>query len=269
MKVRHPIDSLHGQPPENAFIAYDEQETPVGECSVTPVWAEIVYPERPLRLHIRINGHPQALDVLLGAATARAFLMIRQLSDSARARIYTDCEVDDLEKLKSLESMGFVDDDELVRMRRMLRPGPVVMALPAGHTIVQDKLEDEIERRFFLERYNKVLGQDKSEAWLHQLSEREGFFRLLMVDRGGLAGELIAYEENKVGIIRYLFTEKESRRQKVGSYLIELARQVWVERGIQEGIIDLCSSQQSAVRTLASCGYRFETVLMKHPGIDV
>ncbi len=269
MKVRHPIDSLHGQPPENAFIAYDEQETPVGECSITPVWAEIVYPERPLRLHIRINGHPQALDVLLGAATARALLLIRQLSDSARARIYTDCAVDDQERLQSLESMGFIDDDELVRMRCMLRPGPVVLPLPAGHTIVRDALEDEIEQRFFLERYNKVLGKDKSEAWLHQLSQRQGFFRLLMVDRDGLAGELIGYEENNVGVIRYLFTEKESRRQKVGSYLIEIARQIWVERGIEEAIIDLFSSQQSAVRTVASCGYRFETVLMKHPGIDV
>ena len=70
MRVRHSKEALHGQPPENAFIAYDEDERPVGACSISAQHKPVLYPEQPYRIYIRTEGALQALDTLLGAATA-------------------------------------------------------------------------------------------------------------------------------------------------------------------------------------------------------
>ena len=106
MRVRHSKEALHGQPPENAFIAYDEDERPVGACSISAQHKPVLYPEQPYRIYIRTEGALQALDTLLGAATARSFMLMREEGKS-RARIFTACAPEDSEKMESLKALGF------------------------------------------------------------------------------------------------------------------------------------------------------------------
>ena len=66
MRVRHSKEALHGQPPENAFIAYDEDERPVGACSISAQHKPVLYPEQPYRIYIRTEGRASGAGYLAG-----------------------------------------------------------------------------------------------------------------------------------------------------------------------------------------------------------
>lgn len=268
MRVRHSKEALHGQPPENAFIAYDEDERPVGACSISAQHKPVLYPEQPYRIYIRTEGALQALDTLLGAATARSFMLMREEGKS-RARIFTACAPEDSEKMESLKALGFEDDDAMLRLVRVLKPGPVGIPVPRGCTVVMDDLEDEAERRYFLDRFNQVMGQDKDDSFLRNLKARGRIMRLLMVDSQGLVGEMLSQEKEGVAKVIYLFTEPRWRRRKVASHLLEAARLEYLSRGVEQSAMDLCRSQEGAMRAAAYCGYRVDRLLVKFPGITV
>lgn len=268
MRVRHSKEALHGQPPENAFIAYDEDERPVGACSIVAQHKPVLYPEQPYRIYIHTEGALEALDTLLGAATARSFMLMRE-EEKSRARIYTACLPEDTQKMESLKALGFQDDDALLRLTRRLMPGPVGIPVPRGCTVVKDALEDEAERGYFLDRFNQVMGRDMDDAFLKDLEAKGRIMRLLMVDSQGLVGELLSQEKDGVGKVLYLFTEPRWRRRKVASHLMEAARLQYLERGIGWSEIDLCRAQEGAMRAVAYCGYRVDRLLVKYPGITV
>ncbi len=268
MRVRHSKEALHGQPPENAFIAYDEDECPVGACSIAAQYKPVLYPAQPHRLYIRTEGALSALDTLLGAATARSLMIMREQGID-HARIFTSCAPEDEQKMESLKALGFEDSDALLRLVRVLRPGPAGIPVPRGCTVVMDGLEDETERRYFLDRFNQVMGQARDDSFLDNLKARGRVMRLLMVDSQGLVGELLSQERDGAARVLYLFTENRWRGRKVASHLMEAARLQWMSRGVERSIMDLCRAQEGAMRAAAYCGYRAEQTLVKFPNITL
>ncbi|MEF9973185.1 MAG: hypothetical protein RSJ41_08000 [Clostridia bacterium] len=268
MIIRHAAESAAGLDTQNTFVAFDDLEDALGEATVLDSMADMLCPARPHHLLIRAKCLGEARDALLGAATARA-LMLARMEPDAPARIYTECPPDDEEQMHALETLGYRDDDGLIRMRRTLARGPIVRTLPAGCTIVRDYLLDEDESKFFLERYNATFARTRDMAWLKGLKNLPDFARMLVVSPSGLAGELLVWSDGSSGVIGIVETTPAWQMRGVASYLMELGRLYFLERRLREAYFDVWTRLTGAVRLAATSGFRPDQMLMRYPGIDV
>ena len=60
-----------------------------------------------------------------------------------------------------------------------------------------------------------------------------------------------------------------TRCAAVASHLLEAARLEYLSHGVEQSAMDLCRSQEGAMRAAAYCGYRVDRLLVKFPGITV
>lgn len=267
MKIRH-ADAAPGQSVENTFIALDELESKIGEAGVQECMVPALCPERPHHILVRASCGPEAESALLGAATTRALVLARR-SPGVPALVYAECAPGDAGRLSALEALGYRDEDGLVRTRKILKPGPIIRRLPAGCTIVRDYLADETEARFFLERYGAMFGRSRDAAWLKALRHMPDFARLLVVSPGGLAGEMVVWAEDGCGVVGIVQTTPAWQHKGVASYLMELARLYWLDRGCREAYFDVRTRLLGAARLAATSGFRPAEKLMRYPGIEV
>ena len=268
MIIRHAGEAPEHIGVENTFVAYDDLEERLGQANVMESMADMICPRRPHHILIRTRCEREARDALMGAATARA-LYLAHCEKDVPARIYTECEADDDEYMASLESLGYRDDDGLIRMRRALMRGPIVKPLPDGCTIVRDYLLDEDESKFFVERYNAMFARNRDLAWLKRIKAKPNFARLLVIANTGLAGEMLVWSDGECGVAGIIQTTPAWQRHGVGSYLMELARLYWLDRGLKEATFDVWTRLTGAVRLAATSGFRPDETLMRYPGIDV
>lgn len=267
MKIRTSNRPVDEQALENSFVAVDDLETPMGTLSVAPLRNDELTPERPFEVKLTVHGKAAAADALLGAGLSRGMYLAQQ--EGVPARIYAQCLPSETQKLELLLSLGFKNDDALVRMRRKVVGGLSIARLGEGMAFVEDRLDDETERAFFLEREEKLFRREKAEEWLEKLEKMNGFRRLLAVGRDGLAGELLLYETGTVGVVAQVYTAPARRRQHVAMFLLERARQYFYQDRMQEAIADVRLRQTGAVALFASAGYRQSEVVCRYPGVDV
>ncbi len=267
MKIRH-ADAAPGLAVENTFLALDDLESMIGEASVREWVTPMLCPERPHQILVRAKCEPAAENALLGAATTRALMLARKKADMP-SLVYCECTPGDAVRMGVLEALGYRDEDGLVRTRRALKHGPIVRKLPPGCTIVRDYLADEVECRFFLERYNLMFGRSRDLAWLKGLKHMPDFARLLVIAPSGLAGEMVVWSEDGVGVIGIVQTTPAWQRKGVASYLMDLARWYFLDRGISEASFDVRTRLTGATRLAATSGFRPAEMLMRYPSIDV
>ncbi len=267
MKIRTSNKPVDEQALENSFVAVDDLETPMGTLSVAPLRNDELMPERPFEVKLTVHGKAAAADALLGAGLSRGMYLAQQ--EGVPARIYAQCLPSETQKLELLLGLGFENDDALVRMRRKVVGGLSIARLGEGMAFVEDRLDDETERAFFLEREEKLFRKEKPEEWLEKLEKMNGFRRLLAVGRDGLAGELLLYETGTVGVVAQVYTAPARRRQHVAMFLLERARQYFYQDRMQEAIADVRLRQTGAVALFASAGYRQSEVVCRYPGVDL
>lgn len=267
MKIRH-ADAAPGLAVENTFIALDDLEERIGEASVRESVTPVLCPERPHQVLVRAKCEPAAENALLGAATARALVLARQKADMP-SLVYCECAPGDAARMSALEALGYRDEDGLVRTRKALKHGPIVQKLPPSCTIVRDYLADEKECKFFLERYNLMFGRSRDMAWLKGLKRMPDFARLLVVSPGGLAGEMVVWSEGGSGVIGIVQTTPSWQRKGVASYLMDLARWYFLDRGLSDAFFDVRTRLTGAARLAATSGFRPAETLMRYPSIDV
>jgi len=252
----------------NTFIAYDDLGAPLGTADVTEVMRDMLFPRRPHQLLVRTDCEIEALDALIGAATARAMQLARE-KPGTPARLFTECAPDDERRMRALEIQGYIDDDGLIRMHRPLRRGPIVKPCPKDCVIVRDYLIDETESRFFIERYNAMFGAERDESWLKALKQRSNFARLLAVASDGLAGELVTWSDGGAAVVGVIQTPPHWQKKGVASYLMEQARNYWLDRGLDEAYFDVWTRLSGAMRLAATSGFRPSGMLTRYPGIDI
>ncbi len=270
MLIRHPGEETLGQPPENAFVAYDSHRRFAGAAAVHESFNDIRFPDRPLRYRLEISCPPESFGTLAGAAMARAMQMRREQAD-VPARIYMECDPDDELRQTEAKKHGFTIDDELIRWRKSLQKAPITIALEDGYVAMRDTLADETERGYFCQRFERIMGVEDvyARSWVREKRALPRFQRLLVVNREGLAGEMTLWAENRVGEIGYIFVTPECRRRGVGSYLFEMARERLIADGIREAVIQVPRSMTALSRRAAGAGYRSVESVKLYAGINL
>ena len=270
MLIRHPGEETLGQPPENAFVAYDSHGRFAGAAAVHESYNEIRFPDRPLRYRLEISCPPESFGTLVGAAMARAMQMRREHME-VPARIYMECDPDDELRQTEAKKHGFTIDDEMIKWRKTLQRAPIPIALEDGWVAMRDTLADEQERSYFCQRFEKIMGVEEvyARSWVREKRALPRFQRLLVVNRDGLAGEMALWAENRVGEIGYLFVTPECRRRGVGSYLFEMAREQLISEGIRESVFLAPRSMTALSRRAAAAGYRSVESVTLYAGINL
>lgn len=268
MKIRASAAAGDSRTAGNTFIAVDDLENRLGSCEVQPVYAAETMPNRPCEIRICAEGDLSARHHLLGTALTRA--MVLATESGLNARIYAECPPDDDETMELYRSIGLIDDDALVRMRRKAVAGPSVVRLPEGCALVHDRLEDPVERSFFLERQRQLFRRENAEEWLNSLTVRPLFRRLLVVSREGLCGEMLVWADSpQTGVIGMVYTAPAWRRKGVAGYLMEAARQYFYQCRTPEIIADVRLRMTPVMRLVSSAGYRQGEVILRYPGTDL
>lgn len=249
--------------PEDTFVARSDKNKLLGVCAVNARNMTTVFPDCPLQFVIRIDSDPVAKAALFGAAVAHIRKLHFDLGISARA--YAEVEVDDKESLRVLEALGFELTDGVVRMYRKVTGEENYHLLPAGCTIVRDFLNDPMERRFFLERYNSCYDLNNDESWLDEIISQPDFARILMVSTEDLCGELLVWTENGRGVIGMIQTARRWQRKGVASYLMDDARLYFRSIGVTDAQMDVWKSAPGALPLAYASGYSGETPILLYP----
>lgn len=266
MNIRYLDDNGSG----DSFAAYDKYERYKGCCSVRRQDLRVLMPEGVVEYTISADCESEALDALIGAATARAMAMNRA-ARGERAHISMECPLEDAERLRSLTLMGYKVDDQLIKMSRIAVDAPSAVRIPEGLLFISDALEDAAEYGYFVKRYALInlLGEDEAARRIDEIRRKPNFARLILVSRDGLAGELICWTDRRYGIVGMVQTSIEWRRRGVAAYLMERSRQHFVRSGVRESTLEVRSRIASAVKLAAAAGYRQEDVVSLFPGIDI
>ena len=266
MILRHAREPLDGQPTENTFEAIDERSgANLGLCTIYVHECAQLFPARPTRIYLDIQGDP-APDALLGASVARAKEIA--LQKGGPCRVFTQVEPEDAERMRALAALGFRDSDGLVRMRRELPAAPTG-EMPIGCVVVRYDLDDPIEQKYFLERYNQLFSETYDFEWLQDFRNREGFARILIVAPTGMAGEMVIWREGDAGVIGWLYCSKKWRRMRVAQRMLELACAEFEENGLQRAEAEVQARIPNILRVMERAGFRQAGLILRYPGIDI
>lgn len=265
MILRHAREQVDGQSIENCFEAIDERSgKTLGSCTIYVQENENLFPNRPVRIYIDITGDP-APDALLGAAVARAKEIAAQFKRPAR--IFTQVSPEDEVRLTSLSVLGFRDNDGLVDMQRKL-PYVYGVDLPTGCVTVVDDLDDPLEQRYFLERYNQLYCEENDFEWLEELRKHKDFKRVLIVSPAGMVGETVIWHEGKKGVVFWLHTARKWRRKGIAHALLDLACKEFTRCDIDFASAEIQARIPNLLKVMEASDFKQTRLIMRYPGID-
>ena len=266
MILRHEREQIANLPAENTFEAIDERSgNAIARCRIYAHRNDELFPARPLRIYMDIQGNPVP-DALLGAAVARAKGVAQ--NSGLPCRIFAQVEPDDEDRMSALSALGFKDNDGLVCMRRETAYAEDIQ-LPISCVEVQDDLDDPIEQKFFLERYNQLFNEDNDFDWLQDFCSREGFMRILIVAPNGMAGETVIWKEDGVGKIGWLFVSRKWRGYGVSRCLLELACRALAKQKIAVAEAEIQARIPGMLHVMEGAAFRQAELILRYPGIDI
>lgn len=266
MLLKHAREPIDGQSIENTFEAIDERTGALlASCVIYTHMNEALYPTRPLRIYLAIEGDTVP-DILLGAAVARAKGLAHE--SAVPARIFTEVEPENHELMELLQTHGFADNDGLVLMSRDIEDAEDYR-LPAGCVTVMDDLDDPIEQKYFLDRYNMTYNEQFDFEWLQNFRKKPGFKRILIVSPTGMVGESVVWHENGAGRIGWLFVAKKWREMRVSTTLLKLACVEFRNRGLRAAEAEVQARMPKILRVMEAAAFRQEELIYRAPGFDI
>ncbi|MDR0930032.1 MAG: GNAT family N-acetyltransferase, partial [Oscillospiraceae bacterium] len=230
-----------GMPPENMFQAMDDEGQPCGSAALVEYTNYAILPECPLNYFLSIQAtDTRAFDQLMGAALARA-RALRQKNPRMAARIYARCHPGDAARLQEFTAYGFLNDDAVVRMRRIfldsergMLPNP-----PVGCQIAEVALDRVADEGALLTRINahSVIAQQPN--WLKGLMQEPFFTALGMWQDNRLLGEMILTAYSSQGSIQAIYTLPDARRRGIASALVAEAGRILLNHGVRSLVADV------------------------------
>lgn len=266
MLLKHAREPIDGQSVENTFEAIDERTGALlANCVIYIHENEALYPNRPLRIYLSIEGETVP-DILLGAAVARA----KDIAYQRRlpSRIFTEVDPEDADLMELLKLHGFMDNDGLVLMQREIEDAEDYR-LPAGCVTVMDNLDDPIEQKYFLDRYNMTYNEQFDFEWLQNFRKKPGFKRILIVSPTGMVGETVVWHENGAGRIGWLFVAKKWREMGVSATLMKLACVEFRNRSLRAAEAEVQARMPRILRMMESAGFYQQSLIYRSPGMDI
>ena len=144
----------------------------------------------------------------------------------------------------------------MIRMMTDVNADVEQIPKPEGLTVVRDYLMDEDEQKYYLQRINAVFDLNRDEKWLDEVRKKPEFTRLLLLDSDGVAAEMITWADGKVGVVENIWVHQKWRRHSAGTFLLELARLYWKEKGLERARMDIWSRLQPAMRLAYRAGFQ-------------
>ena len=269
MRIRNSAEWEEGGKDLNTFVAVDELENRLGKCRVVPSYVGELIPDRPMEYKISVKSDdPAVRQQLLGTAFSRAMMLADR--QGINARVYAECRTDDEQMLALFSSIGMIDNDALIEMKRAVVGGSNLSSVPEGCIFIVDDLSSQAERNYFVERQTRLFGRENAAVWTEELLQKQGMRRLLLANREGLVGEAVCYiGEDGCGVIEEVYTVPAWRRRGVATFLMEEVRRYFFENGLSECRLNVRVKMTAMMRTAAALGYRRSKVIARLPGCDL
>ncbi len=232
-RIQYSATTLPGVPRENAFYVLDDSGMRSGNAAVVEYVNHQIFPDRPLNYYVSINALDQrSFDVLMGAVFARAYAL-RARHPKLPARIYAPCQPQDVRLLQSLSFYGFLNDDAVIRVRRVLSQSDRPPTPPVGCSLAPVVLEDEQDFEGLLARVNAYSVTVRGMDWLNRLRQEQLFAVLGVWQEQRLLGEIILTAYGAEGRVEMIYTRPEARRRGVATALLSHAGELLLRSGIR------------------------------------
>lgn len=206
--------------------------------------------------------------MLMGAAFARSMQMRRQ-NPRMRARVYTPCSPHDTQRLRSIQEVGFQNDDAVIRMRKILSESDRMPNPPVGCTISPVILEEEADLAMLTQRLNAYSVTERDVDWLHMLRQEQLFMCIGVWQEERLLGELLLTAYGAEGRIEMMYTRPEYRRRGVATSLLSYAGKVLLQNGIRSMNAEVWRRNVSAMELFGRVGFDSVTATVLYPGVDL
>lgn len=265
MRVFHPAQPYQGIPPENVFLVADSANMTVAQGFLVHTYHPYLFPERPVNMFITLASKGPGRDMLLGALLARAY-QLRTQTPYLRARVFTQCGLQEGEMLAFLGESGFVTDDAL-DVLALNQPGAKPSA-PMGYDMGQVPLSTPMEQTAFLMRMNTYRLDVLQQPLLLRYMQLPHFLALYIARGQEIVGEILLAGEGASAKILGLYVMPNYRRLGLGKSLIAAGMNALRERGVSHFEGDVIRRNLPQCALAASCSATFVRTACLYPGIN-
>lgn len=252
MQVTHPQEPYLNIPPEDVYIALNEQNVQCGYGYVMYQYAPLVYPDRPVNIFFSMDCTPEAEYMLFGALVARARQM-RQSNPNEGARVYTSVQPGDTRKLNFCLHNGLVvgNTEDVVRLQMPLDGGPDMFNCNFGRI----SLNTVQEQQQLLSRLHASGLTHFTQDYLQRLQANPVFVALSISYGPNLAGEcLISGRGDGTAELAAIYINPAHQRRGLGKRLLQRALAICAVDNVGEVHARIMSASQPQVRLMRAFG---------------
>ena len=266
MKLMHPIAPYRGIPPEDCFVAANDQMLQMGTGYVTPFFQQELYPEAPLMIYMHLEAQPVVRSVLLGALIARAE-QIRANNPQAKGRLYTQIAPDDWDLANFYTRSGFKADDSEDLYHLPLPTWPARPPVFCEYASVPLKTPDEAQA--FLNRSNAYRIAPLDAGLLTQCMQMEHFLAVGFYRGAHPVSEMLLTGEGKSVTLVSLYVRSDYRRQGFAKAILGAAADILRPRGVTQISARVFSRNAAQIGLMHAAGGKKVRTLSILPGISL
>ena len=256
MRIYHPVRGVGGALRENSFTVIDDAGVEIGQGGLSYRVLKKMYPDRPLDIEMNMSAHPMASDTLFGALSARAERIIAEHRGQP-ARLYTRCDIDDVQRREYFMRMGFddYDGDELFVLRIQDRSGRRRHYGPVGAKSIDVDLRTRTRREEFLIGLKDYGCTEHASEWLEERMRSPVVLARQMYYGSDLLGSILVTGTEAEGVLDMVCTAEKWRGRGVASALVEEARDMLLAHQVPYLRANATRRNAGAMRLLRKCGF--------------
>ncbi len=259
MQVTQPKEIYRGIPKEDVFFVLDDMGTQIGEGYLIYQYQPAIFPQRPVNIYFSMNATPQGEYMLLGSLAARARLL-RAQHPNAPARLYTNVQPQDTQKLTFLQHNGF-DMNHTEDLLRLNQPAEVpqifntaCVPVPVNTTAEQMNVVNCMRNAGF---------SYFDHGFLLQQLNRPNNIVLGLLYGSNLVGMCVAAGQYSSAEVMGLYIEPAFQHRSMGTQLLARTQQALSSMGVNE--LTMRIMNDSAPQ--AHLAQRFQCELIEHTTI--
>jgi len=257
IRVQQAQEDQYGNVKENIFLAFDEENSYLGNGFIYPMINVHQTNETPYLLYfgIDVNEHLQAEEIreqLLDAVMIRAD-ELRKLKPDIPCRIYTGFEWNK-EKMEFYLKHGFQEDYSIFMEADLTQKK--ICELSPKIEVEEFSVMEPAKFTEFKAVYDEYFVTPLDEGYVMAQKEDPSFKNYKFYVNDELAGEYSVRIEDDCGFIETLFVLEQKRGQGIAKLMMEYIHQSFLAQGIQKAKLEVWELNRRAWKMYQSCGYR-------------